>query len=339
MKRLYRYISLITVLALLLTSMTVFANATELKTGIGIVTANSGLRLRAAADADSQVINTAASGDNVVIIGERGDWYLVDYNLDIGYMSAEYIETKERENVELGYGSINPSVTNMRSGPSTDDEIVTQASCGDKVFIFGFNCGWYKVKYDGEIGYIRSDLVTLTEVPYANHGGSNTYTESSDTSSDSDSDSDSDSYSDSYSDSSDSSDEESYSSDGSLGEQIAATAQKYIGCAYVFGGTSPSGFDCSGFAQYICGLYGIGIYRTADAQLNNGYSISYGDLQPGDLVFFANTYESSSAASHVGIYIGGGQFVHAANSYSGVKVSALSESYYSSRYVGARRVY
>ncbi len=324
MKRVYKLFILITMLVVILAAMTVFANATELKTGIGIVTANSGLRLRAAASTDSQVINTAANGDNVVIIREKGDFYLVDYNLDIGYMYKDYIQVKERENVDLGYGSVNPSCANMRSGPGTDNGVVTQAYSGEKVSIFGFNCGWYKVKYDGEIGYIRSDLVTLTEVPYANHGGSNTYGGSSDSSSSSSSSSESSS---------------SSSSSGSLGEQIAATAQKYIGCAYVFGGTSPSGFDCSGFAQYICGLYGISIYRTADMQLNNGYAVSYDNLQPGDLVFFARTYETSSAASHVGIYIGGGQFVHAANSSSGVKVSYLSEEYYSSRYVGARRVY
>ena len=324
MKRLCKLFIVIAMLAVIVAAMTVFANATELKTGIGIVTANSGLRLRASASTDSQVINTGMPEDNVVIIGKRGDWYLVDYNLDIGYMYADYLQVKERENVELGYGSINPYLCNMRSGPGTDYDIVSQASSGDKVFIFGFNCGWYKVKYDGDIGYIRSDLVTLTEVPYANHGGSNTYGGSSDSSSSSSDDDDSD-----Y----------SGSSSSSLGDQISATAQKYIGCAYVFGGTSPSGFDCSGFVQYVCAQYGISIYRTADAQLNNGYSVSYDNLQPGDLVFFARTYETSSAASHVGIYIGGGQFVHAANSSSGVKVSYLSEDYYSSRYVGARRVY
>ena len=221
--------------------------------------------------------------------------------------------------MELGYGSVNPYLANLRSGPSTSTGVVAKASSGDKVYIFGFNCGWYKVKYDGVIGYIRSDLVTLTEVPYANHGTSKTYGGGGGSSSSSSSGS-------------------SSSSSASLGEQLAATAKKYIGCAYVFGGTSPSGFDCSGFAQYICGLYGISINRTADKQLYNGYSVSYSDLRPGDLVFFANTYNTSAAASHVGIYIGGGQFVHAANSSSGVKISSLSEEYYSSRYVGARRV-
>ena len=320
MKRVYKIIVLTALLVVILAAMTVFANATELKTGIGIVTASSGLRLRASASTDSQVINTAASGDNVVIIRQKGDWYLVDYNLDIGYMSADYIQFKERENVDLGYGSVNPYLANLRSGPSTSYGVVAKAESGDKVYIFGFNCGWYKVKYDGIVGYIRSDLVTLTEVPYENHGGSNTYGGGGGSSSGSDS----------YS-------SDSYSS-SSLGEQVAATAQKYIGCAYVFGGTSPSGFDCSGFAQYIYGLYGVGINRTADMQLYNGYSVSYDNLAPGDLVFFANTYTTDAAASHVGIYIGGGQFVHAANSSSGVKISSLSEEYYSSRYVGARRV-
>ncbi len=310
MKRFCKWITLLAMLVVMFATMTVFANATELKTGIGIVTASSGLRLRASASTSAKVINTANHGDNVVIIRRKGDWYLVDYNLDIGYMSADYIQVKERENVELGYGSVNPYLANLRSGPDTSYSVVSQATGGDKVFIFGFNCGWYKVKYSGKIGYIRSDLVTLTEKPYCNSG---------------------------YSATGGSSSSDSFSSE-SLGEQLAATAKKYVGCSYVFGGTGPTAFDCSGFTQYICKLYGISIYRTADIQLDNGYSVSYSNLRPGDLVFFAHTYNTSAAASHVGIYIGDGQFVHAANSSDGVKISSLSEEYYASRYVGARRV-
>ena len=76
------------------------------------------------------------------------------------------------------------------------------------------------------------------------------------------------------------------------------------------------------------------INRTATAQLANGYYVSYDSLIPGDLVFFG----SGSSASHVGMYIGGGEFVHAANSRSGVKISSLSESWYAARYIGARRI-
>lgn len=97
----------------------------------------------------------------------------------------------------------------------------------------------------------------------------------------------------------------------------------------------PSGFDCSGFTQYVFRQCGYSINRTADAQYSNGSYVSYDSLQAGDLVFFANTY-SASGITHVGIYIGGGEFIHAAN--GGVKISSLSESYYSSRYYGARRI-
>jgi cell wall-associated NlpC family hydrolase len=108
-----------------------------------------------------------------------------------------------------------------------------------------------------------------------------------------------------------------------------------MGVPYVWGGTSPSGFDCSGFTQYVFRQCGYSINRTAAAQYSNGSYVSYDSLQAGDLVFFANTY-AASGITHVGIYIGGGQFIHCAN--GGVKISSLSESYYSSRYYGARRI-
>ena len=128
-------------------------------------------------------------------------------------------------------------------------------------------------------------------------------------------------------------DEPSYDSDS--GSSIVSVAQNYLGVPYVWGGTSPSGFDCSGFTQYVFRQCGYSINRTADAQYSNGSYVSYDSLQAGDLVFFANTY-SASGITHVGIYIGGGEFIHAAN--GGVKISSLSESYYSSRYYGARRI-
>ena len=119
------------------------------------------------------------------------------------------------------------------------------------------------------------------------------------------------------------------------GKEIVSRAAKYKGVPYVFGGTTTKGFDCSGFTQYVFRQCGYSINRTADAQYSNGSYVSYDSLQAGDLVFFANTY-SASGITHVGIYIGGGQFIHAAN--GGVKISSLSESYYSSRYYGARRI-
>jgi peptidoglycan DL-endopeptidase CwlO len=114
---------------------------------------------------------------------------------------------------------------------------------------------------------------------------------------------------------------------------LTKTALRYLGVPYVWGGESTSGVDCSGFVQTVFRRNGITLPRTADAQFEVGRRVSGSGLQPGDLVFF-QTY--AEGASHVGIYIGDGQFVHASAS-NGVRVDSLSESYYSSRYIGARR--
>ena len=106
----------------------------------------------------------------------------------------------------------------------------------------------------------------------------------------------------------------------------------------IYGGTGSGGFDCSGFTMHVFSNFGVSLAHGATPQLNNGYTVSQSELQPGDLVFFFGTYNTSSAASHVGIYIGGGQFIHASTS-RGVIISSLSESYYASRYLTARRVF
>jgi len=118
------------------------------------------------------------------------------------------------------------------------------------------------------------------------------------------------------------------------GASIVDLALKYQGTKYVYGGTSPSGFDCSGFTKYIYASVGISLPRTSYAQFNSGTAVSKDNLQPGDLVFFS-TY--AAGASHVGIYIGNGKFVHASNPGSGVKISGVSDSFYGPRYLGARR--
>ena len=112
---------------------------------------------------------------------------------------------------------------------------------------------------------------------------------------------------------------------------LVDNALSLVGVPYVFGGTSRSGFDCSGYTQYVFKGSGVSLPRTAAEQFNVGSSVSRDQLKSGDLVFF-HTY--TSGASHVGIYIGGGRFAHASN--SGVAVSSLDESYYAGRYLGAR---
>ena len=122
------------------------------------------------------------------------------------------------------------------------------------------------------------------------------------------------------------------------GSDIVSFAMQYLGTPYAYGGTGSGGFDCSGFTMHVFSNFGVSLAHGATPQLNNGYAVSQSELQPGDLVFFFGTYNTSSAASHVGIYIGGGQFIHASSS-RGVIISSLSESYYASRYLSARRVF
>ena len=282
--------------------------SSEIKEAIGIVKARSGLRLRSEATTSSETLAIAPYGDSVVVISRRGDWCKVNYNLEVGYMHADYLTLKERENVDLGTGAIDGSVVNMRSRPTTDSSIVTQLRRNNEVDIFGFNCGWYKVNANGKIGYIRSDLVELLEIPPEN------FRPATESKPETESKPDTESVPD--------------------GTKIATYAQGFVGCPYVYGGTTPSGFDCSGFVQYVYRHFGITINRTATAQLANGYRVDRSEMQPGDLVFFGY----GNTASHVGIYIGDGKFVHAQNSNTGVVITDLSVSYYDNRFLCARRI-
>jgi cell wall-associated NlpC family hydrolase len=124
---------------------------------------------------------------------------------------------------------------------------------------------------------------------------------------------------------------------GGQGQAIVKFAQKHKGAQYVWGGESPNGFDCSGFTWYVYShAANMEIGRTEDEQWKHGRSVSRGALQPGDLVFFENTFEHG--LSHVGIFVSGSNFIHAENESTGVVISSLDSDYYRSHYAGARRL-
>lgn len=108
-------------------------------------------------------------------------------------------------------------------------------------------------------------------------------------------------------------------------DQIVASAMQYLGVPYVWGGTSPSGFDCSGLVQYVYAQNGISIPRTTYTQINAGTRISLSELQPGDLVFWGG-----SSPHHVGIYIGDGQYIHAPAPGQTVKIQSVNQYAYDS---------
>ena len=314
-----RIVSLGLTIFLFISIFTVTAAAAggTLKTGVAFVTA-SALRLRSEPNTASATLDYAHQGEVVVLVEKVGDWYKVIFDLKTGYMHKNHLKVASRENAELGYGRVNGSRVNIRSGPGTGYSVLTQAVAGNKAYIIGINNGWYKIIFGNTIGYIRSDYLDLTEIPYENRdskkeplffrGGKSTGVTPS---------------------------PEALNGTSDLRQKIVATAKQYIGVPYLWGGTTPSGFDCSGFVQYVYQRHGISLPRTSKEQWTVGTAISKSALQPGDLVFFANTY--TTGISHLGIYIGNNQFIHASSS-KGVTITDLSNSYWATRYYGAKRI-
>ncbi len=124
-------------------------------------------------------------------------------------------------------------------------------------------------------------------------------------------------------------------SNADKGQEVVNCAKKYLGVKYVYGGSSPSGFDCSGLVQYVCKNVGISVNRTAASQFNNGKAVNKNDLLPGDLLFFAK----NGRIHHVGIYAGGGKMIHAPQTGDVVKLSDINTPYRQREFVGARRVF
>lgn len=224
----------------------------------------------------------------------------------------------------------------VRKGPSTSTEAINGLSKNDKVDIIGETDGWYQIKLKGEVGYVSAKYISDTKVTETtSRSGStirnaeeqekteeveetNTETEETEETDETDTNTVS-------------------SSTGISGAEVVEYAKQYLGYKYVAGGSSPSiGFDCSGFTTYVYKHFGISLNRSSKGQIKNGVAVSKNNLQPGDILIFNGS--SNTSIGHVGIYVGGNDFIHAANSREGVIITSLSSSYYQKRYVGARRV-
>lgn len=335
MKMIRKITTLVLAAALMLSSLTITASAAEtIMHGIGFVTASS-LRLRAEANSRSAILDTAQKNDCVVIISKSGEWYKVNYNLQEGYMHEDYLAVSTKENAELGYGKITGKSVNLRTGPATTYSVSAVSSQSEKCYIIGLNNGWYKVIYKNAIAYIRSDFVELTEIPYENKESSNSpkffrLGQSTGVAP-------SASALNSTTGSNGNSSASTVPAVGEItGSQILSEAKKYLGIRYVSGGTSPSGFDCSGLVYYVLKQLGYSPYRTPADQYQHGTYVAKANLKEGDIVFFAGT--GASGISHVGIYAGNGQFLHAPNSRSTVSYSDLTSGYWANHYYGARRI-
>ena len=287
--------------AALTSIMVVGASAASL--GVGTVTADA-LRLRDAAGTEATVLATAPKGDAVVVLEDAGSgWYKVDYKSVEGYMSGEFLEVQEAADVKIGYGMVQTdgAALNMRSGPGTGFDKVATLSNGAVVDIVGIETGWYKVTYNDKTGYVSSDYMITVKDSAGSRGDATAVAATSD-----------------------------------LGSQIVAYAKQFLGTPYVYGANGPNSFDCSGFTKYVYSHFGYTLNRTATDQLSNGTSVTKDQLQPGDLVFFK--YNTSKPVSHVGIYIGSGQFIHASTNSYAVQIDDLTTGHYTRVYVYGRHV-
>ena len=214
----------------------------------------------------------------------------------------------------------------VREEASTSSKELDSLSRNDKVEITGEIDGWYQIKLNGKTGYVSAKYISDKKtVETTSRSGSTIkpenitpMEETQETTKNEDKSTAS-------------------STTGNSGTSVVEYAKQYLGCKYVAGGSSPEGgFDCSGFTSYVYKHFGISLSRSSKGQINDGIAVEKSNLQPGDIVVFNNS--SNTSIGHVGIYIGGNSFIHAANSKEGVIITSLSSSYYQKRYVGARRV-
>ena len=243
------------------------------------------------------VIATLSQGTTVAVTNNSSEWYKVIVDGKEGYVSGSYLTGTTATDFSVGSGKITCSSTvNLRSEANTSSSILTSLSNGTAVTITGVSGGWYKVSVNGKSGYIKADYITTSVSSSANMA--------------------------------------SYSGLSAKRTAVLDYAAKFLGVPYVYGGSTPSGFDCSGFTSYVYTNTVCSIERVAQAQFDTTTRVSRDELLPGDLVFFGS---SAYSISHVGIYVGDGQFIHAPHTGDVVKYDSLSGSY-ATRFQGGGRV-
>ncbi len=336
----------------------------------GTVTAENGLYLRADSRKNAAVLKTLAKGTIVNVLDSTDGWYHISVDQYIGYASSDYIrldeapqpepqpdspttDTPQPTSPDQRLGAVTALTLNIRSGPDTSHQKVGTLTLGTQVTVLGEENGWYKI----EKGYISSEYISFeldsvqapkrtgvvnTATLNVRSGPSTVHTKVATLSSgdtvtilgevDGWYKLDNGYVAGEYVTLSDG------SQSGSLQSQIVAYARKFLGYPYVLGGRGPNSFDCSGLVQYVYKKFGYTLNRTATTQLQDGVTVKKADLQPGDLVFFNSAGTGASRATHVGIYIGSGQFLHASSPKVGVVISDLYSNYYKRVYTTARRI-
>jgi cell wall-associated NlpC family hydrolase len=295
-------------------------------------TGGGGVRLRSSASLSGSILGVVPEGASVTVRnGSTSSWTAVTYNGTNGFISATYLARNGSSDGggTSGGGSNNGGSTsglvngdhaaasdalNLRYSASYSAGVAAVAPAGTVVLITGAATnGFHPVDWDGLKGFMASQYLTETTAALSERGGSGDGgTNNGGTPGGS-------------------------NSGGASGNSLVSYAMRYLGYPYVWATHGPSSFDCSGFTYWVVlNVLGRDIGAGTWTQVSAGSSVSRSSLQPGDLVFFQNTY--TTGLSHVGMYIGNNQFIHAQNESTGVVISDLNSSYYSSRWYGAVRL-
>lgn len=284
------------------------------------------------------VQQVAYSGDEFKVIAIQGEWAKVDLEDGDGWISTRYIDIKESR------GYITADKVNLRKEANVESEVVEELELGATIKVVEDQGNWLKVAKGEEEGYIRAlyvseeaPVIEVEEVEQVVADSTTNRNNSTTTSSNSNSSNTNSSNKKTAQNTNTQSNTSSVaSSNKNAVQSVLNLAYSKIGCPYVWGAEGPNSFDCSGFTSYVFrNAAGVSLPRTSSAQSGYGRTVSKSNLQPGDLVFF-NT--SGSGVSHVGIYVGGGNMIHSPSSGKTVSVTSINSSYYSSRFVTAKRV-
>lgn len=260
-------------------------------TNLGMSVIISGnLNIRQEASTDSEVVGILTNHNACELLEDAGDWYKVTSGKVTGYVNKQYLVTgDEAESIAeqeiKTVATVNTETLNVRAEKSTEAAVLSQVGNSEAFTVNSVADGWVEISVDDSVGYISQDYVTLAQaLPTAK-----TIEQVK--------------YGDGVSD---------------VRASVVSYALQFVGNRYVWGGTSlEKGVDCSGFTMRILGKYGISLPHSSRAQPSYGTKISASEAKPGDLFF----YGSGRSISHVAIYIGNGQIVHASNKRDGIKVS------------------
>lgn len=260
-------------------------------TNLGMSVISSGnLNIRQEASTDSDVIGILTNHNACELLEDAGEWYKVTSGKVTGYVNKQYLVTGDEaeaiaEQEIKTVATVNTETLNVRAEKSTEAAVLSQVGNSEAFTVNSVADGWVEISVDDSVGYISQDYVTLAQaLPTAKTIEQVKY------------------------------------GDGvsNVRASVVSYALQFVGNRYVWGGTSlEKGIDCSGFTMRILGKYGISLPHSSRAQPSYGTKISASEAKPGDLFF----YGSGRSISHVAIYIGNGQIVHASNKRDGIKVS------------------